>query len=38
MDAYLAAMARLHGIRLVSFDHGFRKFDGLDWIELAMPK
>jgi toxin-antitoxin system PIN domain toxin len=38
MDAYLAAMAHLHGMRLVSFDHGFRKFDGLDWIELEMPK
>jgi toxin-antitoxin system PIN domain toxin len=32
MDAYLAAFARLHSLRLVTFDRGFRAYDGLDWM------
>lgn len=33
-DAYLAAFARQAGLRLVSFDADFRRFDGLDWLHL----
>jgi uncharacterized protein len=38
MDAYLAALARLHGMRLVSFDKGFRVYEGLDWLDLGTVK
>jgi toxin-antitoxin system PIN domain toxin len=34
-DAYLAAFARIAGLKLVSFDRGFRKFDGLDPVLLT---
>lgn len=33
-DAYLAAFAKQAGLRLVSFDRGFAKFPGLDFIRL----
>jgi toxin-antitoxin system PIN domain toxin len=33
-DAYLAAFARSAGMRLVTFDRDFRRFDGLNLIEL----
>lgn len=33
-DAYLAAFAKRAGLRLVSFDQGFAKFPGLDFIRL----
>ncbi len=33
-DAYLAAFAKQAGLRLVSFDRGFAKFLGLDFIRL----
>lgn len=33
-DAYLAAMAKGSGLRLVSFDRGFVQFPGLDWLHL----
>lgn len=33
-DAYLAAFARAGGLRLVSFDGDFRRFDGLDLLRL----
>ena len=33
-DAYLAALATLHGLTLVSFDRGFTDRQGLDWIHL----
>ncbi|MCI0347962.1 MAG: hypothetical protein L0Z53_00925 [Acidobacteriales bacterium] len=33
-DAYLAAFAKSAGMRLVSFDSGFRKFKNLDWLLL----
>jgi toxin-antitoxin system PIN domain toxin len=38
MDAYLAAFARLHGLRLVTFDRGFRVYPGLDWMAPRAPK
>lgn len=31
-DAYLAAFARVAGLKLVSFDRGFSKFAGLDFL------
>ncbi len=34
-DAYLAAFAKSGGLRLVSFDHGFTRFSGLDLLVLA---
>ena len=33
-DAYLAAFARVAGLKLVSFDRGFSKFAGLDFLML----
>jgi len=33
-DAYLAAFAQAGGLRLVSFDGGFTRFDGLDLLRL----
>lgn len=33
-DAYLAAFARAAGLRFVSFDGGFTRFDGLDLLHL----
>jgi toxin-antitoxin system PIN domain toxin len=33
-DAYLAAFAAVAGLKLVSFDHGFAKFSGLDFLLL----
>ncbi len=33
-DAYLAAFAKQAGLKLVSFDRGFAKFPGLDFIRL----
>ena len=33
-DAYLAAFAKCAGLRLVSFDQGFSKFAGLDFLNL----
>lgn len=35
-DAYLAAFSMARGHRLVSFDSGFRRFAGLDWLHLAV--
>jgi predicted nucleic acid-binding protein len=37
MDAYLAAFAITGGLRLVTFDKDFRKFEnqGLDWLLLT---
>lgn len=35
-DAYLAAFARAGGLRLVSFDGDFTRFDGLDLLRLAV--
>ncbi len=35
-DAYLAAFARAGGLRLVSFDGDFTRFDGLDLLRLEM--
>jgi len=35
-DAYLAAFARAGGLRLVSFDGDFRRFDGLDLLRLEV--
>ena len=32
-DAHLAALAIAHGWRLVTFDRGFGRFDGLVWLE-----
>ena len=32
-DAHLAALAIAHGWRLVPFDRGFGRFDGLVWLE-----
>jgi predicted nucleic acid-binding protein len=32
-DAHLAALAIAHGWRLVTFDRGFGRFDGLAWLE-----
>ena len=34
-DAYLAAFALAGGYRFVTFDHGFRRFDGLDLLLLT---
>ena len=33
-DAYLASFAAVAGLRLVSFDRGFSKFRGLDFLRL----
>jgi len=33
-DAYLAAFAKAGGLRLVSFDSDFSRFDGLDFLHL----
>ena len=33
-DAYLAAFARTAGLKVVSFDRGFRKFASLDYLVL----
>ena len=33
-DAYLAAFAIIAGLKLVSFDCGFAKFPGLDFLRL----
>jgi toxin-antitoxin system PIN domain toxin len=33
-DAYLAAFAKAGGLRLVSFDRDFTRFDGLDFLRL----
>jgi toxin-antitoxin system PIN domain toxin len=33
-DAYLAAFARAGGMKLVTFDHDYQRFDGLDLLEL----
>lgn len=35
-DAYLAAFARAGGLRLVSFDRDFTRFDGLDLLQLEV--
>jgi toxin-antitoxin system PIN domain toxin len=35
-DAYLAAFARAGGLRLVSFDGDFTRFDGLDHLRLKV--
>jgi uncharacterized protein len=37
MDAYLAALAIRGGLRLVTFDAGFRQFAGLDLLLLTCP-
>ncbi len=37
-DAYLAAFARVAGLKLVSFDRGFSKFAGLDFLLLTPPQ
>jgi predicted nucleic acid-binding protein len=34
-DAYLAGIARVAGLRLVSFDAGFSKYKDLSWQLLA---
>jgi len=34
-DAYLAAFAKATGLQLVSFDRGFTKFAGLDFVLLS---
>ncbi len=34
-DAYLAAFARVAGLRLVTFDSGFSKYKDLSWQLLA---
>lgn len=34
-DAYLAAMAKGAGVKLVSFDRGFEQFVGLEWVLLG---
>jgi len=36
-DAYLAAFAEAGGLRLVTFDHGFRSLPGLDCLILDLP-
>lgn len=33
-DAYVAALAVTHGMKLVTFDHGFTQFKGLDLVIL----
>ena len=35
-DAYLAAFAKIAGLKLVSFDRGFSKFSGLDFLLLGV--
>ena len=35
-DAYLAAFAKCAGLRLVTFDKGFSRFAGLDWLILKL--
>ncbi len=35
-DAYLAAFAQCHGLRLVTFDQGFSRFKGLDLLLLEL--
>lgn len=37
-DAYLAAFARGHGLRLVTFDRGMEKYEGTDVLVLATGK
>lgn len=37
-DAYLAAFAKGHGIRLVTLDEGFKHFTGLDWLLITDEK
>lgn len=34
-DAYLAALAISNGWRLVSFDHDFKRFNGLKWLQIS---
>jgi toxin-antitoxin system PIN domain toxin len=34
-DAYLAAFAQVHGLRLVTFDDGFKRFSGLHCLALS---
>lgn len=34
-DAYLAAFARISGLEIVTFDNGFRQYDGLAFVVLA---
>ena len=34
-DAYLAAFAKVAGLKIVSFDRGFSKFPGLDFLLLV---
>lgn len=34
-DAYLAAFAIAANLRLVSFDHDFSRFPGLNWLQLT---
>ena len=34
-DAYLAAFAKGHGIRLATLDEGFKHFTGLDWLLIT---
>jgi len=34
-DAYLAALAISHGWRLVSFDRDFKRFNGLNWLQIS---
>ena len=37
-NAYLGSFARCSGLRLVTFDHGFSKFSGLDLLILRPDK
>ena len=34
-DAYLAALAISNGWRLVSFDRDFKRFNGLNWLQIS---
>ncbi len=34
-DAYLAAFAKVSGLKLVSFDRGFKRFEGLGFVMLS---
>ena len=34
-DAYLAAVSKTAGLKLVSFDRGFGQFTGLEWVALG---
>lgn len=34
-DAYLAAFAKVSGLKFITFDSGFKKFTGLDFLALA---